>query len=244
MMRSRVTVTLMATAVVGMLAGPAKADLIDIARGLQSAGFWVSGEKYLFSDGGRIGALRQFQGESTLTPLGDLALQGLIRSGVEWNMFLFPEVSFVFDTGRDAQGQPSPLYFALTRNTLGIGSYLADGVAYVDGEMRVNLLGFYEITCDVITEGEWVRTDGDGSEETGDLNHDLDDVDLQGNIVLDLITGLIGGVTGFGQSQAPSLTAVSGIKMESDFQRAQAVPEPATVMLLVAGAVMAWRRRR
>ncbi len=166
------------------MVAPARAGIFQYALvGIESAGFFVSGERNPLTGGTFIQLDRAFNNETLDFGAHELTLSGQLRSRFETNTRFPATLDFQLNT------RGAPLNYTYVVDT---GSQLTTftGNALLDVDGSINAFGFYDLRVN-IADRQTVTADGrfqnlDG--EQNDLN--IGPINVRGNIFADLLASL------------------------------------------------------
>ncbi len=170
--------------------------------------------------------LGPFQLEITPDPnLGQTQPTG-IHGRIGYSTRFIPEIFMNFETGELRQTQnfsggtttftPSAIRYNATVNT-GIQDFEWDGNILVDGEGRINILGFYDLEMRIVNVGEYTG-DGIAVKDEQVTDFDTGPINISGHVVFDALASIL-------QANGNPLTAVPPRLVTGAAQRGKTAEE-------------------
>ncbi len=168
---------------------PASAGIVeDAAYGLGYIGFDIIGDNNPLSGGIDLLVTNNFFGNPLDFGLSELTLQGPISLEINTGGHLYPELDIAFRTALNGDSAAAPLNFNFASD-LGALETNVDGSLFIDTKLKINRLGFYDLTLQSSTRSTVEQTRRSGT-EVQQFDSDVGPIGLSGNAVLDVLAVL------------------------------------------------------
>jgi hypothetical protein len=221
--------------------------------GLNLAGFSTSLQRDIYQDGWDYRFSQLFSDKKYDFGNVELTLNGSLVSDFTIGRRGLDEATFSFTTS-------NPLSFSAIEFD-GINRIVTDGAVSIDGNIKVNQLGFYDLEVNRLAGAATITSEGliPGTNEFSFTNVPIH---IRGHWLVDLVNvtlgdalgfTLPGGMTDIGDQVAGFMQQYASAKQlmntSSDVYAPagltiSAVPEPATILILLLGVPVLCRRRK
>ncbi len=205
----RMRVATIAVLLCGGLAGSARADMFrDIGYGLLYAGFNIEGDRNYASGGADFLINRQLLGNTIDFGPSDLTVAGPVSLSASYGGRFLSTFDVSFRTALDRWSEAEPLTYVLNSD---VGNQTAQisGSLYVDANLSVNELGFYDIDLTYSSRQD-ANTRGRFANENEDNDFDVGPINISGNVFADALALLT----------APLFDATGTVNVFSEFSGA------------------------
>lgn len=260
-----------AALVLSATASVVRADVVDLedfafgdaAYALDFIGFELIGRENPLTNGIDFAAVANFPGSTVNFGVAQLALSGPVSFDVSYGRRLLHTVDIGFTTALSSNSTATPLTYNWTQR-LANQTTTVSGSMLVDGDLRIDQLGFYDLNLRYSSRGDYT-SDGPFGPQSDTFDADLGPINVSGNVFVDLAAVVFGPVferagrenffepfSGIKQIESqlaaiefPQASALSGSAADgAPSGRTALTPSPSTLVLLAAAIPIALLRRR